>query len=61
MKIDQVYSEIEINQFGLSPRTNMNLDYIVYEKEEKIYFFEEIINGQFRLYSVIGINSFYLN
>ena len=61
MEIDQTYSENEIFQLGLKPREIMNVNYRVFEKEDKIYFFEELVKGEFRLYSVIGSNSFFLN
>ena len=61
MKIDQIYTEREISNFGLTPREIMNVSYKVFEKEQKIYFFEELQRDEFRLYSVIGERSFFLN
>lgn len=61
MKIDQIYTEREISNYGLSPKEIMNVCYRVFYKEQKIYFFEELEKDEFRLYSVIGEKSFFLN
>lgn len=61
MKIDQIYTAIDISNYGLTPREIMNVSYKVFEKEQKIYFFEELKSDEFRLYSVIGERSFFLN
>ncbi|MCD4774361.1 MAG: hypothetical protein K8R41_13365 [Bacteroidales bacterium] len=60
MEIDKIYSLKEIEKHGLTPNPVANVDYSVFKKEEKIYFFEQNNNKNLRLFSVINKQSFFL-
>ena len=61
MEIDKEYTYEEITTNGLEPNEVENIDYLVYEKGEKVFFFEELRKDKLRLYSVINRNSFFLS
>ncbi len=61
MEIDKEYTYEEISTNGLEPNKVENIDYLVYEKGEKVFFFEELRKDKLRLYSVINRNSFFLS
>lgn len=60
MEIDKVYSLEEIEENGLSSNPVANVDYSVFEKKEKIYFFEQNSKNNLRLFSIINKHSFFL-
>lgn len=60
MKIDSVYSEREINEYGLKKNNIENVDYRVYVNGTKVFFFEPIDKRHLRLYSIINKESFFL-
>ena len=60
MEIDKVYSLEEIQKNGLKPNPVANVDYSVFKKQEKIYFFEQNPDHNLRLFSIINKQSFFL-
>lgn len=60
MKINSIYSKIEIENFGLKPGEGIKTKNIIYKMQNKVYFFEEMKNDELRLYSIINEKSFYL-
>jgi len=62
MKIDEQYSINEIESNGLVEKHIKELDVKIFtsEKESKVYFFENIGNSFYRLYTVISKRSFFL-
>lgn len=62
MKIDEQYSLNEIKSNGLIEKDVKDLDVKIFtsDKENKVYFFENIGNSIFRLYTVINKRSFFL-
>lgn len=60
MEIDKTYSLKEIESQGLEPNPVDNVDYSVFKKQEKIYFFEQNSEDNLKLFSVINKQSFFL-
>lgn len=60
MEIDKIYSIKEIQDEGLKPNPVANVDYSVFKKKEKIYFFEQNSDRNLKLFSVINKQSFFL-
>ena len=60
MKINHVYSEIEIEESGLKPGIGIKTENKIYKKQDKVYLFEEIKKDKLRLHSIINERSFYL-
>lgn len=60
MKVNSIYSEVEIEEFGLKPGLRIKTENRVYKKQNKVYFFEEIKKDELRLHSIINEKSFYL-
>lgn len=60
-EIESYYSENELQDNGMKKLNNHELDYIVYEKESLVYFFEKIKIDLLRLYCVANRKSFYLS
>ena len=60
MIIDKTYSLKEIQKNGLTPNPVANVDYSVFKKHEKIYFFEQNDSTKFKLFSIINKHSFFL-
>lgn len=60
-ELDCCYKESEILEFGLKPLNVPKLNYIIYEDDSKIYFFEQIKDDLFRLYCKTSKKSYYLS
>ncbi len=60
LNIDEVYSIQDIKQQNLHRIDNIKMDYQVYEKGKRIYFFEELDNKLYQLYCITSKSSFYL-
>lgn len=60
MKINHIYSEVEIDESGLKPGSGIKTDNKIYKKLNKVYLFEEIQKGKLRLHSIINEKSYYL-
>ena len=60
LKIDQTFSIEELAKAGLKQRDIKELSARVFVKDDKVYFFDESVNKQYRLYSVIHKRSFFL-
>lgn len=57
---NNVYSIDEINSQGLKKQDIKDLDYAVFQKDNKVYFFEEVNNKSYRLFTIIREESFFL-
>lgn len=55
------YTESEIVDLGMKPIKNHDMNYLVYEKDEKAYFFEKISKELYRLFIITSRQSFYLS
>ena len=60
MKINEEYSLSEIEFNGLIEKTVKDLDAKVFTADNKVYFFENVGNKIYRLYTVINKRSFFL-
>ncbi len=60
MKINEQYSLTEIESNGLIEKTVKDLDAKVFTANNKVYFFENVGNKIYRLYTVINKRSFFL-
>ena len=60
VKVNTVYSEVEIKESGLKPGNGIRSESLVYKKQNKVYLFEKIKNDKLRLHSIINEKSFYL-
>lgn len=60
MKVNNIYSEIEIEESGLKLGIRIKTENRIYKKQNKVYFFEEIKKDELRLHSIINERSFYL-
>lgn len=60
MKINEEYSLSEIESNGLIEKTVKDLDAKVFTADNKVYFFENVGNSIYRLYTVINKRSFFL-
>ncbi len=62
LKIDfHTYTKSEIKGLGMQPINNHKMNYSVYEKDDKVFFFEELSMDNYRLYCVTSRKSFYLS
>jgi len=55
------YTESEIVELGMKPIKNHDMDYLVYERDDKAYFFEKISDELYRLFIITSRQSFYLS
>lgn len=60
-ELDSYYSGNEIIKMGLKPMNGHNMNYLVYEKESMVYFFEKPEKDLYRLFCVTKRQSFYLS
>ncbi|MCD4774156.1 MAG: hypothetical protein K8R41_12325 [Bacteroidales bacterium] len=60
MKIDNYYTLKEIKDSGLIEREVNNVDYQVFQRNGKVFFFEKKDKEKYRLYSKINKESFFL-
>ena len=60
MKINEEYSLTEIESNGLIEKNVKDLDAKVFTANNKVYFFENVGNKIYRLYTVINKRSFFL-
>jgi len=61
LEIDSYYSVPEILRLGMKPINNHKMDYLIYEKNSKVYFFEKTNKNLLRLFCVTKRQSFYLS
>gem|GEM_PF-380206 len=61
LKINSFYSENDLLILGLTPINNHKMDYLVFEHNDKVYFFEKIEKNLLRLFCCTGKQSFYLS
>lgn len=59
LEINQVYRENDLDEFGLF-LLYCTGDRYVFQKDNQVYFFEELKERSFRLYDVISKRSFFL-
>ena len=60
MKLNEQYSLNEIKSNGLVEKSIKDLDAKVFTMENKVYFFENVGDKLYRLYTVINKRSFFL-
>ena len=60
LKINQTVTATEIVQAGLKELDVAEISAKIYEKGDKVYFFDEMDADHYRLYSVINKRSFFL-
>lgn len=61
LEMDAYYSESEIIELKMKPIENVNMDYLIYKKDDKVYFFERVSKEKLRLFCITGKQSFYLS
>jgi hypothetical protein len=59
MEINHIYKEVELKKSGFESGKGIATN-VVFKKEDKVYFFEEIKKGELRLHSIINKRSFYM-
>lgn len=59
-EIDTFHRLVHLIAIGMIRLDNHDLNYLVFEKNEKVYYFEEIENDFLRLFCVTTRKSFYL-
>jgi len=60
-EMNSLCSESEILKSGMKPINNHKMDYLTYEKNSKVYFFEKTNKKLLRLFCVTKRQSFYLS
>ncbi len=60
MKINNSYSQDQLESLGLKEREVKDLQASIYVKDQKVYFFEKTDQQKYRLYSIINERSFFL-
>ncbi len=58
--INEIYSIAEIKKEGFKEKELKELSAKVFEKEDKVYFFDPVDGRKYRLFSIINKRSFYL-
>ena len=61
LELDTYHTHTYLTTIGMKPLNHHNLDYIVFEKNEKVYYFEQINDELLRLFCVTSKKSFYLS
>ncbi len=61
LEMDSYYCESEITELKMEPVNNHKMDYLIYKKDSKIYFFERVSKQKLRLFCITGKQSFYLS
>lgn len=61
LEMDSYYCESEILKLEMEPVKNHRLDYLIYKKDSKVYFFERVSKQKLRLFCITGKQSFYLS
>ena len=61
LEIDSYYDKSEIIEMGMTQLNNHKMDYLLFEKNSKVYFFEKINEHSLRLFCVTSRQSFYLS
>jgi len=60
LKVNQTISNEEIAVSGLKERNVAEISAKIYEKGDRVYFFDEMDSSHYRLFSVIHKRSFFL-
>ena len=61
LTLDSYCSVSEIIDIGMKPLENHKMDYLIYEKNSMVYFFEKSNDNLLRLFCVTKRQSFYLS
>jgi len=61
LEMDTYYCESEIKEMGMESLNNHNMDYLIYTKDSKVYFFERVSKDKLRLFCITSRQSFYLS
>ncbi len=59
-EIDTFHTIVHLISIGMTRLDNHHLNYLVFEKNEKVYYFEELEGDFLRLFCVTTRKSFYL-
>lgn len=59
--LDLYYSDKELGEMGLKLLNGHKMNYVVYEKNATVYFFEKLEEDLFRLFCKTSRKSFYLS
>jgi hypothetical protein len=60
MELNEAYSLNQIIANGMTEKDVKDLDAKIFTKDNKVYFFENLNNHDFRLYTIINKESFFL-
>ena len=60
LELDDCYKQSEILELELKPLSVPRINYIIYEDESNVYFFEQLEDDMFRFHCQTSKNSFYL-
>lgn len=61
LEMDTCYSVYEIAGLNMKPLNGHKMDYLTYEKNSRVYFFEQIDKNLLRLFCCTRKKSFYLS
>lgn len=61
LEIDSCYSKSEIKDQKMKPLNGHSREYLTFEKDSRVYFFEKVDNDLLRLFCCTGKRSFYLS
>lgn len=60
LTLDTYYSENDLYLIGMNPINDLKINYLVFEKDDRVYFFEKPSKNLLRLFCSISRKSFYL-
>jgi hypothetical protein len=60
-KLDSHWKESELREMEMIPLNNHRLDYLVYEKDTRVYYFEKVDKNLLRFFCSTNRDSFYLS
>jgi len=58
---DSIYKESDLLEMQMKPLNGHKMDYITFEKDNRIYFFERVNNNLLRLFCSTSRKSFYFS
>jgi hypothetical protein len=61
LNIDSYYKEFELRKMEMIPLDNHGLDYLIYEKDTRVYYFEKVDKNLLRFFCSTNRDSFYLS
>lgn len=61
LEMDSYYEEADIINMDMELLDNHQLDYLIFKKDSKVYFFERVSKKFLRLFCITSQKSFYLS